>query len=186
MRSALARQAERTATSVRRGAKAPPHVRLGDALVAAGLMTPDQVRRVLRARLLMAPSGEAASFGEIAVARRYITRARLEEAVSRQVAAVLEGREAPHLRDMLLEMGAFDERSAEAITAWQARADSVPMSELARERSAAPAARWSPSPARYLPSGARAAIADNCIWLALALAAALSVAMILLRDWLFG
>jgi polyhydroxyalkanoate synthesis regulator phasin len=193
VRAVLAEQAERAATSARRGMKALPPAHVGDMLVAKGHMTPEQVRRVLRAQLLLRPSADRTSFGGIALARRYISRQELDEAVRRQIAAVLDGREAPSLRHVLLEMGALDVRSADAITAYQARADSVPMAELARERLSADSSgtdgRGGPSghaAAKYLPKGRTAFICDNCVWLSLGVAFVVSLAMILLRDRLFG
>ncbi len=268
VQAALDEQARRREeVKARRGRQAAAKVpKLGEILVTRGLLTGDEVGRILRVQILRHPTEGRTPFGEIAVARRYVAQADLDEALDTQSREVLRGRDARHVKDILVETGRIDPAAVEAVLAFRARADSVPMAEISRARATSghrksgppsggdamqpmqamqaveaeaptrlsssraaepprppgapsrsespngrdtmlqspngrdtPARRRLPaivmeprgsvrgtSPPGYLPGGPWGVVSDNCIWIAVGLAAAAAVVFVLLRDVIFG
>jgi len=126
LEAALAEQSE-----ARSGGKDAP--RIGEMLVQRGLITEDEVRRVLRVQLQRLHASEHRTFGSIAVARRFATDEAVSRALDVQSREILAGGEERHLSDILADAGAIRPREVEAILAYQARGDSVPMSEVRKE-----------------------------------------------------
>jgi len=206
--SALAEQDRRRAEARSRpkGEVAVRVPRLGEILAARGLLTREQADRLLKVQLQRFPTEARTPFGEIAVARRFIGQDDLDEAIDRQEREVLASGRVRDVREILLEMGVLSPAAAEAILAYQARADSVPMAELrkaVKARGPAPQRMGGgagPAPSLdepsgplvdrprpvFLPKGARGFVTDNAIWLAAAATTLIALALVLLKGTVFG
>ncbi len=107
--------------------------RIGEMLVQRELITEDEARRILRVQLQRLHAREHRTFGSIAVARRFATDEAVSRALDMQSREILAGGEERHLSDILADAGAILPGEVEAILAYQARGDSVPMSEVRKK-----------------------------------------------------
>lgn len=190
LEEALREQAERRS----RGETAP---RIGEMLVGRGLLTDEQARRVLRVQLQRMPEAGQRPFGPIAVARRFATPQAVSRALDEQSREILGGGDVRHLGDILAAAGAIRPEEVEAIFAYQAKGDSVPMSEARKREGRGPSDALpgrSDEPGRappaerpvFLPRGVRGFLIDNSIWIIAALAAALAAGLALFREAIFS
>ncbi len=197
-------EALREQSGRRAGEESAP--RIGEILIERGLLTDEEVRRILRVQLQRMPAAGHLLFGRIAVARRFAPPAAVFRALDEQSREILASRGTRRLGEILVSMGEVRPEEVEAILAYQARADSVPMSE-ARKKAAPPSDEPpAPPPAEaaaveasadvtgpaqtarpdFLPRGARGFVLDNSIWIACLLAAALAAALAVFREAIFG
>ncbi len=169
---------------------------LGQILVERGSMTPEQVRLVLRVQLQRMPSEGHLLFGRIATAKRLATEVAVERALDVQSREVLGGGGVRRLGEILVASGDMRPRDVEAVLAYQASRDGVPMAE-ARKRAfpvEAPARGDAASGAAdegsrrrvFLPSGAMRFVMDNSVWIACAAAVLAAVLVTVLRGVIFG
>lgn len=195
-------EALREQSGRRAGGESAP--RIGEMLIERGLLSDEQVRRILRVQLQRMPAAGHLLFGRIAVARRFAPPLAVSSALDEQSREMLVGGGARRLGEILVSMEAVRPEEVEAILAYQASADSVPMSE-ARKKAAPPSDEPpAPRPAEaveasadvtgpaqtarpdFLPRGAWGLLLDNSIWIACLLAAALAAALAVFRDAIFG
>jgi hypothetical protein len=164
---------------------------LGEVLVERGSMTPEQVRLVLRVQLQRMPSEGHLLFGRIATAKRLATAAAVERALDVQSREVLGGCDVRRLGEILVASGDMQPGDVDAVLAYQARRDGVPMTEARKhaqpaDAGAEGAAEDGPRRRVFLPSGAAGFVMDNSIWIACAIAAVAAVLVAVLRGVIFG
>jgi hypothetical protein len=193
--SALADQEARRS----RGGEAP---RIGELLRERGVLSEDEVRRILRVQLQRLPAEGHLLFGQIALARRFLGREALERALDEQSREILAGGEVRRIGRVLREAGAIGKEATAAILAYQARADAVQMTpvrrgstELAEVRTAGRAesgpaggggTREAEARPAFLPRGAAGFVSDHSIWIVAAAGAVAALALVLLRETIFG
>ncbi|MHC5055799.1 MAG: hypothetical protein ACYTKD_13900, partial [Planctomycetota bacterium] len=112
------------------GGEAP---RIGEMLVEKGLLTREQLRLVLRVQLQRMPSEGHLLFGRIASAKRLAPRGAVDRALDAQSREILAGGDVRRLGEILVAAGDMRPADVEAVLAYQASRDGVPMSEARKQ-----------------------------------------------------
>jgi len=177
----------------------PP--RIGEMLVEKGMLTPEELRLVLRVQLQRMPSEGHLLFGQIAAAKRLAPAGAVDRALDAQSREILAGRDVRRLGEVLVAAGDMRPADVEAVLAYQASRDSVPMAEARRQGLSdetpahVPAGTGPLSASRqrqagerpvFLPAGKSRFLLDRSIWIACLTAAAAALLVTLLRSFLFG
>jgi hypothetical protein len=163
-----------------------PHRRIGEVLVERGVLAGEQVRRVLRVQLQRLPAEGHVLFGRIAVARRYTSAEAVSRALDEQSRDILAGGAVRRIGDILLAADELGAREVEAILAYQAKADPVPLAEASRAGTGGETAAGRGVERRaFLPRGALGFVSSHSTWIIACAAAALALALVLLRDLIF-
>jgi hypothetical protein len=169
-----------------RGEDAP---RIGAMLVAGGVLTDEQVSRILRVQLQRLPDEGHLIYGQIAEASKLVRPEDVSRALDEQSRDMLTGVDVRRLGEILLEMGCISEEASRAVLTFQATQDPAPLAQVigaSHHDDPCSADAEGEAGKAFLPSGTAGVISDNIIWVVLGIAGVSALVLALLRNAIYG